>query len=307
MDKIEKPKRRFFFRRAKRKRLEYIALLPSLVTLINGVCGFAAIGLAARGPEHFVMAGVMIYLAMIADMLDGRLARMSHSTSDFGGQLDSLCDMLSFGAAPAFLSFKLLMTSLPSILSPSTELMGDFVERLIWLASAVYLCCAAVRLARFNVENVEDETAHMSFSGLPTPAAASVVASMVILYQHLTGDAAKTTWPFVAGKWTIIHTLPFVVIWLAGLMVSRIRYPHIVNQYLRGKRPTTHLLWALVLGGMVWLCKLQMTITIVSIGFAASGFVKWLWFHTLIGRALGHKSPIAVSAAVPAQSEPRGE
>lgn len=293
MNNNEKQKRRFFFRRGRHKRLEYIALLPSLVTLINGVCGFAAIGLAARGSDHFAMAGIMIYLAMIADMLDGRIARMSHSTSDFGGQLDSLCDMLSFGAAPAFLSFKLLMISLPSILSPSTELMGDFVERLIWLASAVYLCCAAVRLARFNVENVEDETAHMSFSGLPTPAAASVVASMVILYQHLIGDAAKTTWLFTAGKWTILHTLPFVVIWLAFLMVSRIRYPHVVNQYLRGKRPTTHLIWALVLGGMVWLCKLQMTITVVSVGFAASGFVKWLWYYTPFGRALGRKPPIA--------------
>jgi CDP-diacylglycerol--serine O-phosphatidyltransferase len=297
MNGDEKKKRRFFFRHGRRKRLEYIALLPSLVTLINGVCGFAAIGLAAKGPDHFAMAGVMIYIAMVADMLDGRLARMSHSTSSFGGQLDSLCDMLSFGAAPAFLSFKLLMGSLPIILSPSTELLGDFVERLIWLASAVYLCCAAVRLARFNVENTDDETSHMSFSGLPSPAAASVVASMVILYQHLTGDSAKSTLLFTAGRWIIIHALPFVMLWLAGLMVSRIRYPHVVNQYLRGKRPTTHLMWALVLGGMIWLCKLQMTMVVVSVGFAASGFVKWLWYHTLFGRLLGHK-PAMTAAGV---------
>ncbi len=302
MNGDEKKKRRFFFRHGRRKRLEYIALLPSLVTLINGVCGFAAIGLAAKGPEHFTMAGVMIYLGMVADMLDGRLARMSHSTSSFGGQLDSLSDVLSFGAAPAFLGFKLLMGSLPILSSPS-ELLGDFIERLIWLASAIYLSCAAVRLARFNVENTDDETSHMSFSGLPTPAAASVVASMVILYQHLTGDTAKNTMLFAAGQWIIIHTLPFVMLWLAGLMVSRIRYPHVVNQYMRGKRPTTHLMWALVLGGMVWLCKMQMTIVVISVGFAASGFIKWAWYHTLLGRLFGHKPAMPATGVHPAHTE----
>lgn len=288
-------KRRFFFRRSKRRRLQTITLLPSLVTLLNGVCGFAAIGLAAKGPSHYAMAGYMIFIAMIADMLDGRLARMSHSTSSFGGQLDSLCDVISFGAAPAFLSLKLLMNSLPIILSPSTQLLGDFVERLIWLASAVYLCCAVVRLARFNVENVEDETAHMSFTGLPTPAAASVLASMVILYQHITNDPAKNTALFVAGQWMIVHSMAFVTIAAAALMVSRIRYPHVVNQYLRGKKPITHLIWTVVMLGMIYLCSLQMAMVIVSIGFASSGVVRWAWYHTPLGKALGHKTPAPVA------------
>jgi CDP-diacylglycerol---serine O-phosphatidyltransferase len=296
MNENETPKkRRFFFRRSKRKRLQYITLLPSLVTLINGICGFAAIGLVAKGPEHYAMAGWMIFMAMVADMLDGRLARMSHSTSSFGGQLDSLCDMISFGAAPAFLSLKLLMNSLPIILSPSIELLGDFVERLIWLASAVYLCCTAVRLARFNVENVEDESAHMSFSGLPSPAAAAVIASMAILYQHVTDDPAKNTFLFVAGKWMIVHLLAFVTIALGVLMVSRIRYPHVVNQYLRGKKPITHLIWTVVLLGMIILCSFQMAMVIVSVGFAVSGVVRWLWFHSPVGKALGHKVPAASS------------
>lgn len=290
MNGNEQPKkRRFFFRRNRPRRLQYITLLPSLVTLINGVCGFAAIGMAAKGSEHFAAAGFMLYAAMIADMLDGRLARMSHSTSSFGGQLDSLCDMLSFGAAPAFLTFKLLMGTLPIILSPSIKLMGDFVERLIWLAAAVYLCCAAVRLARFNVENVEDETAHMSFSGLPTPAAAGVLASLIILYQHLVNDAAKDTVLFEAGRWLIIHTLPFITIGLAALMVSRVRYPHVVNQYLRGKKPITHLVWAGVLFGVIFLCGLQVAMAIAFVGFASTGFVRWLWYHTFIGRLFGRK------------------
>ncbi len=279
-------RRRFFFRRVRRR------------TLINGVCGFTAIGLAAKGPEHFTTAAYMIFAAMIADMLDGRLARMSHSTSSFGGQLDSLCDVISFGVAPAFLSLKLLMNSMPYILSPSIELLGDFVERLIWLSAAVYMCCAVVRLARFNVENVEDETAHMSFSGLPTPAAAGVLASMALLYRHLVRDPAAPTMLFAFGRFAVIYTMPFVTLWLGGLMVSRIRYPHVVNQYLRGRKPITHLIWTALLVGMVWLCGLQMAAVMVSVGFAASGFVRWLWYHTPLGRMLGHKVPVPPAAGL---------
>lgn len=293
-DKQSGKKRLFFRRRHPQKQLKYIAMLPSLVTLLNGIFGFAAIGLAAQGPDHFAAAGVMVFLAMIADMLDGRLARMSQTTSSFGGQLDSLCDMLSFGAAPAFLCLKMLMVSMPFILSPSTELLGDFVERLIWLASAAYMCCAAVRLARFNVENVEDESAHMSFSGLPSPAAAGVLASMVILYQHLVSDPAKSTMMFQAGKWLLIHTMPFVTIALAILMVSRIRYPHVVNQYLRGKKPINHLIGAGTLIGLIWLCKPQMAMVVVFAGFAASGPVKWLW-HRFFAHSLKQK-PLMTAA-----------
>lgn len=289
-------KRRFFFRRVRRRRLQYITLLPSLVTLINGVCGFAAIGLAAKGPEYFTAAAYIIFAAMVADMLDGRLARMSHSTSSFGGQLDSLCDVISFGAAPAFLSLKLLTNSMPIILSPSTALLGDFVERLIWLSAAVYLCCAAVRLARFNVENVEDETSHMSFSGLPTPAAAGMLASMVLLYRYLVRDPAASTALFAFGRFAVIYTMPFVTLWLAGLMVSRIRYPHVVNQYLRGRKPIIHLVWTAALMGVIFLCGLQMATVIIFGGFAASGFVKWLWYHTPLGRMLGHKIPVHSAA-----------
>jgi len=285
---------RFFSRRARRRRLRYVTILPTLVTLANGVLGFAAIGLAAKGPEHFAAAGYMIFAAMVADMLDGRLARMSHSTSSFGGQLDSLCDVISFGAAPAFLSLKLMFNSLPVLLSPSVALLADFAQRLIWLASAVYLCCTAVRLARFNVENVEDETAHMSFTGLPAPAAAGVVASMVVLHQHLATDPARETLLFEVGRFAVLYLLPLALIGLAALMVSRIRYPHIINQYLRGKKPITHLLWAAVLLGMIYLCGLQMAATIVFAGFALSGFIKWLWYYTTIGRLLGHK-PLALT------------
>ena len=184
-------------RRMRKQRLKSITILPSLITILNGVCGFAAIAFASKAMTvdkggfsyykfplpYFVMAGYMILLAMLADMLDGRLARMSKSTSSFGGQLDSLCDIISFGVAPAFLMMEILEYKLASLthLNPA---IGSFLERFIWLAAGVYISCAAIRLARFNVENEEDESAHMSFIGLPTPAAAGVVVSLVIFHQE---------------------------------------------------------------------------------------------------------------------------
>ncbi|GAG07638.1 unnamed protein product, partial [marine sediment metagenome] len=175
-------------RRVRRQRLNYITILPSLVTILNGVCGFTAIALASKGAvvgnggfsyhrlqlPYFAMAGYMILLAMIADMLDGRLARMSKTTSSFGGQLDSLCDIISFGVAPAFLMLKVLEYKLAG-LAEFNIVVESFLRRFVWVAAAAYISCAAIRLARFNVENEEDESSHMSFIGLPTPAAAGVV------------------------------------------------------------------------------------------------------------------------------------
>ena len=98
--------KRGLFRRARKHRLHSITILPSLVSIINSICGFFSINYAGR--NEFGMAGFMIILAMIADAIDGRLARMSKHTSSFGGQLDSLCDTISFGFAPAFMLLKVL-------------------------------------------------------------------------------------------------------------------------------------------------------------------------------------------------------
>ena len=158
--RTDKARKRNLLRRVRRQRLEFITILPSLITLLNGICGFAAIGLASQGNEHFsfhrldlpylAWAGYLIFIAMIADMLDGRVARMSQSTSSFGGQLDSLCDMISFGVAPAFLGVKFLDIELSAVVE-QTPIFSDFVGRLIWFAAAIYVACAAIRLARFNV------------------------------------------------------------------------------------------------------------------------------------------------------------
>lgn len=255
-------------RPVRRHRVRYITLLPSLVTILNGIFGFTAIVLASKASDpaamrmsYFAMAGYMVLLAMIADMLDGRLARMSQSTSSFGGQLDSLCDLISFGVAPAFLMLRLV----ESELQLREIFAGGLLHRFIWLAALAYLSCAAIRLARFNVENEENEMAHMSFIGLPSPAAAGVVISLIIFHQEQ-----------VPGVSLLVYALPFVTLGVAILMVSRVRYPHVVNVYLRGKKPFSYLIRVLLFLGLVW-WNVQTAMVLIFGYFAAGSLVKWLY------------------------------
>jgi CDP-diacylglycerol--serine O-phosphatidyltransferase len=207
----------------------------------------------------------MVLLAMIADMLDGRLARMSQSTSSFGGQLDSLCDLISFGVAPAFLMLRLV----ESELQLREIFCGNLLHRFIWLAALVYLSCAAIRLARFNVENDENEMAHMSFAGLPSPAAAGMVVSLVIFHQEQFPNLAL-----------IVYALPLVTLGVGILMVSRVPYPHIVNVYLRGKKPFGSLIRVLLfLGLVVW--NMQTAMVLIFGYFAIGSFAKWLYCKAL--------------------------
>jgi CDP-diacylglycerol--serine O-phosphatidyltransferase len=256
--KTESAKKRLM-RRVRKQKLKTIAILPSLITVLNGIFGFAAIVVTSRG--QFSLAGYFILLAMIADMLDGRLARMSQNTSSFGGQLDSLCDVISFGVAPAFLMLKVLDSEVYS--------EENFIQRFIWVTAAAYLSCAAIRLARFNVENEEDTSAHMNFVGLPTPAAAGVIVSLIIFQQkHMNILTVLSV--------MILFALPFVVLGTAMLMVSRIRYPHVLNQYLRGKKPFAHLIKILLLlAFVIW--NLQAALMLIFCGFAFSSFGKWLY------------------------------
>jgi CDP-diacylglycerol--serine O-phosphatidyltransferase len=257
------------FRRVRRQRVKYITVLPSLITILNGVFGFTAIMFASKIGDastarvsHFAVAGYMILMAMFADMLDGRLARMSQSTSSFGGQLDSLCDLVSFGVAPAFLMLKLMEGEL----ALTGELRRDLMHRFVWLAALVYISCAAIRLARFNVENDENEAAHMSFAGLPSPAAAGVVVSFVLFHEEE-----------LPGVNLLVYALPFFALTVGILMVSRIRYPHVVNVYLRGKQRFDYLIRVLLFLCLV-VCLKQTALFIIFTAYAGGSPLKWLYF-----------------------------
>jgi len=190
-----------------------IAAVPSMLTLGNLLCGFHAVYFASSGRQgHLELAAWMVLAAMVFDAVDGLAARLTHVESRFGAELDSLADVVSFGAAPAFLV---------AVLAAQAELQH---QRLVWMACMVYVVCAALRLARFNVQTGLDEESHRSFTGLPSPVAAGQVVSLIILHIHLQE----------AYGWTIVsRLLPTVAFFAGALMVSRVPYPHLVSRLLR--------------------------------------------------------------------------
>ena len=274
----------------KKKRLKYIAVLPSFVTLLNGACGFIALVFASRSPvlgwtlpfirrsyvTSITIACFMILLAMIADMLDGRVARLTRTTSSFGGQLDSLSDVISFGVAPAFIMVKLMETHLEHLRAEHFR-VSMLLGRGIFFSAILYVMCAVVRLARFNAENEEDEAAHMNFSGLPTPAAAGIVVSLVIIHQQLFHKLFDHA-PDLYRSFEIItvSVLPAVTLLAGILMVSRIRYPHLANQLLRGKKTLPSLL-AIFAAGLLIVWNIQLAMVVGFCGFALFGVFRWVF------------------------------
>jgi CDP-diacylglycerol--serine O-phosphatidyltransferase len=214
-----------------------------MFTILNGLAGFASIhfatkdALGAASLLNLQIAAWLIFAAMVFDMLDGRIARVTRRTSEFGAQLDSLCDMVSFGLAPAMLMVRTVTMVLRGHVDRIDLLWsGPTVERVIWCVAGVYVACAALRLARFNVETDSDEQSHLYFRGLPTPGAAAAVAAMVLLFADLVPREQgwrSSTWVLAA----VNITLPVMTLAVAFLMVSRIQYSHVINQYLRSKKP----------------------------------------------------------------------
>ena len=266
-----------FLRGTRKHRIRTVAMLPSMITLINGGCGFMAIALAARGEAYFGIAAYLIFYAMIADVLDGRVARISNATSSFGGQLDSMCDVISFGAAPAFLMVSMVRAYRDVLIGSAESVVGDFFDRFIWVTAIAYLSCALIRLARFNVENEEDESAHMAFTGLPSPAAAGVVAALMMFSRLLVTDPDFET-PFFEGvNLGIVYALPLVTLSCGLLMVSRIHYLHLFNRIFRGSKPLNYLYFALFVVGMIVLCGLPLALVLSFGAFAYSGPIRWAW------------------------------
>jgi CDP-diacylglycerol--serine O-phosphatidyltransferase len=279
-----KDQRRMIRRHHQRTRiLQATAVLPSLATILNGLSGFASIHFATKlalgdstsaGAVHnLAYASGLLFLAMVFDLLDGRLARMTRRTSDFGAQLDSLCDMVSFGLAPAVLTSHAVI----AILREAIGGQNLVLERVVLCVAAVYVACAAMRLARFNVENEPDESAHMSFKGLPSPGAAAATASLVLFYAWLKTDIqALAPWQWFA----LAAGISFVTLSCGLLMVSRFRYPHLVNQFIRGKRPFAYLvkLVFLVIAAVVFaVLALEPTIAALTIADVFSGPITALW------------------------------
>jgi len=205
-----------------------IYLLPSILTTFGMFAGFYSIIASING--DFTLAAISIMVAMLWDALDGRVARLTNTQSDFGAQYDSLADLVSFGVAPALLVYEWSLSDL---------------GRIGWLAAFIFLACAALRLARFNTQvGISDKR---YFQGLPSPAAAGVIASMIWL----------KFWKFEYFDFGIVSLSYYVGVGItivcALLMVSNVRYYSFKE--LDSKKASFRFLLAIVLSLIVLLSK----------------------------------------------------
>ena len=194
-----------------------IYILPNLVTAASLFAGFYSMVATLNG--NYSTAAVWIFISAVCDGLDGKVARMTGTTSKFGVEFDSLADLVAFGVTPAFLMYAWALRPF---------------GRLGWVAAFLFLVCAALRLARFNVQ--VDTVESKRFVGLPTPASACMVASTVLLFYHF-------NWPSSFKKLAILG----LIYLLAFLMVSNFRYNSFKDPAFIKRQPFGFLLLAVVL------------------------------------------------------------
>lgn len=194
----------------------HIYVLPNLVTTANIFFGFYSVIQAIKG--EYLLAAYAIVAASIFDLLDGRLARLTRSTSKFGAEYDSLCDLVSFGVAPAVLLYLWALQPF---------------GRIGWLACFLFVACGALRLARFNVQATVIEKAY--FQGLPIPMAAGIVASSVLAFTDLGWEASG------------FRGLLVMTFLLAFVMVSTFRYRSFKDLDLKERLPFRYLVIGVVI------------------------------------------------------------
>jgi CDP-diacylglycerol---serine O-phosphatidyltransferase len=251
--------------------------LPNLFTIAALFAGFYAIVQAMGG--RYEQAAIAIFIAMVLDGLDGRIARLTRTQSAFGAELDSLSDMVSFGVAPALVVYVWALQDFAAMKTVSW--LGPWLTtKLGWIGAFIYCACAALRLARFNTTlEVADKR---FFQGLPSPAAACVVAGLVwaLNEYQIQGDDVK----WLAWALTVF----------AGLtMVSNYKFYSGKDINLRKSVP-----FSVVVGitfGMVALFMLSSTLPemlfILFMGYACSGYV--LWIYEIASRKPGRGTPAA--------------
>lgn len=217
-----------------------IYILPNLFTTAALFAGFYAIVQAVNG--HFEAAPIAVFIAMVLDGLDGRVARWTHTESDFGAEYDSLSDMVSFGLAPALVIYEWALSGL---------------GKLGWLAAFIYAACAALRLARFNTQVSTDR--RLSFQGLPSPSGAAVVAGFVWVLQAYGPPSRELA---VAAL--------IVTVLAAAAMVSNIRYHSFKQVDLKGRVPFMAVLAIVLLFVLISLDPPQV-LFVMFLAYALSG------------------------------------
>jgi CDP-diacylglycerol--serine O-phosphatidyltransferase len=241
-----------------------IYIIPSLFTCGNMSCGILSVFSSIDG--QFINAAWFLIGALACDILDGRIARMTKTTSEFGMQLDSMSDLISFGIAPAMMMYLLVLNA-----------MGK-----IGIAIAVlFVLCSALRLARFNVLSQSGEV-HKHFVGLPTPASAGVIISFVLSYEllgpqgySLNVNNVKTIPVLMELMPAFFKVMPIVIVVLSFLMVSNIPYMSFKKIKLTRVR-TIELLAVVIVLIILIVVYPQNTIFIIFSVYAASGLLFYL-------------------------------
>jgi CDP-diacylglycerol--serine O-phosphatidyltransferase len=245
-------------------------ILPSLFTVGTLICGYYAILNTLQGAQlmaagaatplassSFDAASMAIGLAILFDGLDGRIARLTNATSNFGREFDSLADVITFGLAPGVLAYS---WGVRPAIDASQIPLTHHLRAVGWIITFAYLICGAARLARFNIESPKPGVDRRFFVGLPIPAAAGVIAAVV----HW-GKEPLTYWPF-AVVWLL------VALGLAFLMVSRVRYYSFKALDLRRRRPYVTTIF---IGLIIWaiLFYSEPVLLVLALTYALSGLL----------------------------------
>jgi len=248
-----------------------IFLLPNLLTAGNLFCGFLAltkiVGADITDSSTFGPtirnAILFILLACIFDLLDGRVARFGGQDSPFGREFDSLADIISFGAAPAFLVHRVVL--------------HDVFEKhpeVGWFIASVYLICGAFRLARFNCLAASGSVGGKEFLGFPIPAAAGTVASITLFllwlddHRWLDERFAKTPWRYV---------LPVIMVFLSFMMVSQVKYPSFKSLDWRARRTFPKMVAIILAAAFLFIARKQILPIVLPLVFTAYliyGFIR---------------------------------
>jgi len=266
------------------RRLKTLPVFPTLLTAGNLASGITAVLCAASyvpgSADHrwmLFLGACFIFIAMVCDMFDGKVARMTRTAGPFGAELDSLADIVSFGVAPAILVHRLVLGQ-PGVFA--------YGEKLLWFVTVFYAVMAAIRLARYNVEHSDEATPW--FRGLPSPGAAALVAGWVMFHQWavLRPEAWLSSWLvdnhlIVQGPWLGLKesmdafrwALVVVTLGSGLLMVSTVRYPHAGNT----------LFGRMSFRSMIVLIMVIIALFIIDtpyvIFFTTTGYVAWGLFR----------------------------
>jgi CDP-diacylglycerol--serine O-phosphatidyltransferase len=247
-----------------------IFLLPSLFTVGNLLCGYyAVVASLVGGADDFDRAAKAIGLAILFDSMDGRVARMTGTNTEFGVQLDSLADVCSFGIAPAVMAYAWGVRSLPVLNVSGLRQLSEFG----WVCCLAFLVCCAWRLARFNVQGMAPGSSKF-FVGMPTPAAAAVIASLVHGFKN----------PLQDWRWSVAWFL--MTASLGALMTSTVRYYSFKDIPWTRKQPSLAIVLLCMTVALVWLYS-EYGLILVACTYALAGVVLHvvrLLRHRLVSR-----------------------